>query len=69
LETYRPAGGSDLDMVTTYFWNVALCQSLYHVMSALEVSMRNRIHSALDARFGTPAWYDRPRLLLDRERI
>lgn len=67
LAPYRLPGGSDLDMVTTYFWNVALCQALYHSLDALEVSMRNGIHNALTGHFGTAAWYDIPNLLLQRE--
>lgn len=76
LARYRPRGGDDLGMVTTYFWNVALCQSLYPSLSALEVSMRNGLHDALTAHFSvrvssttvSPPWYDTPQLLLARER-
>jgi hypothetical protein len=67
LAPYRPPGGDDLAMVTTYFWNVALCQALYPSLGALEVTMRNGIHDALTAHFGTATWYDRPNLLLPRE--
>lgn len=53
--------------MTTYFWNVVLCQTLYPSLSAVEVSMRNGIHDALAVHFGTAAWYDTPNLLLGRE--
>lgn len=67
LASYRPTGGDDLAMAANYFWNTALCQTLYPSLSALEVSMRNGIHGALSAHFATTAWYDIPQLLLPRE--
>jgi len=67
LEASRPQGGDNLAMATTYFWNIALCQSLYASLGTLEVSMRNGIHDALTAYFGNAAWYDTPNLLLTRE--
>ena len=67
LAPYRPHGGNNLATVTNYFWNVALCQTLYHSLGALEVSMRNGIHDALTAHFRRSDWYDIPNLLLPRE--
>lgn len=61
------AADDDLAMITTYFWNVDLCQSLYPSLGAVEVSMRNGIHDALTAYFGAATWYDMPQLLLPRE--
>ncbi len=45
-------------MVVSYFWNIALCESLYAPLQALEVTLRNSIHVALAERYGTEAWYD-----------
>ena len=28
LEAYRPTGGSDLDMVVNYFWNIDLAEAI-----------------------------------------
>ena len=50
-------------MVTTYFWNTALCRELYPCLGALEVVMRNGIHNALTAHVGRPDWYDHIQLL------
>lgn len=59
LESYRPTPESnDLEMVVTYFWNVALCEALYPPLQALEVTLRNGIHRALTERYETEAWYD-----------
>jgi hypothetical protein len=64
---YRQPGDDDLAMLTAYFWNIDLCQSLYPSLGAVEVSLRNGIHDALSTHFGTAAWYDLPQLLLPRE--
>lgn len=67
LTSYRPHGGDDLDMITTYFWNVALCQALYPSLGALEVAMRNGIHRTLSIHFSQDTWYDRHGVLQKRE--
>jgi hypothetical protein len=41
-----------------YEANVAICQSLYNTLEALEVCLRNKIHQALSSHFGTEEWYD-----------
>jgi hypothetical protein len=35
LEAHRPPGGSDLEMLTNYYWNVSLCKALYPAINAL----------------------------------
>jgi len=59
LDRYRPAGGTDLDMIVTYFWNVALSEALYPGLAALEVTLRSRIHAELSMREGTEWWFRR----------
>lgn len=68
LESFRPAGGSDLDMLVTYFWNLALGEALHHSVQSVEVALRNATHSAATNAFGTAYWFDQPGLLLPRER-
>lgn len=69
LEGYRrPLTIDDLAMLTNYFWNMRLCESLMPTFHAVEVSLRNAIHDALTARFGSPMWFDEPGLLLSAER-
>jgi hypothetical protein len=58
LASYYPPGSDKLAMVTTYFWNVALCKELYLSLGTVEVTMRNAIHDTLTARFEAPEWYD-----------
>ena len=59
LESYRPTPASDdLDMVSTYFWNVALCETLYTPLHALEISLRNAIHATLLIYYDNdPYWF------------
>jgi hypothetical protein len=69
LERYRrPAGASDLDMLTNYFWNMALADALHCSMSAAEVLLRNAIHDTLRAHFGRDDWYERDELLEEGQR-
>jgi hypothetical protein len=47
LESYRPVGGDDLEMLTNYFWNLALAESLTPALHAVELVLRNSIHAAM----------------------
>jgi len=63
LETYRPVGGDDLEMVTNYFWNIHLAEALVPSLHAAELALRNSIHTALTAHFNTEMWFYQPGLL------
>jgi len=58
LEAYRPPNGSDLDMAVTYLYSIVLSEALYTPLGVLEVTLRNGVHAALTASYGSPAWYD-----------
>lgn len=58
LDKYRLPGGSDLDLLVNYYWNIALCQALYPVLDCVEVALRNTIHMTLTEHFGTEYWFD-----------
>lgn len=62
LEAYR-AGGSDLDMLARYHWNVALGESLYPTLAGLEVALRNSIHQAGARFFNNDRWFDDPSVI------
>lgn len=64
LAAYRPQGGNDLAMVTTYFWNMALSRELMMSLGVVEITMRNGIHHALTAYAGRADWYDHLTLLV-----
>jgi hypothetical protein len=63
LESYRPANGTDEQMLSNYLWNVALCEALYPSLNMLEVSLRNAVHAAVTTQFGSNFWFDLPNLL------
>ncbi len=67
LAGYRSPSGSDLDMAVTYFWNIALCESLYPALDALEITLRNSIHRAATQIHGTEFWFDQPGILTMRQ--
>lgn len=75
LERYRQDPPNDLHMLTNYFWNIALSEALYPTLHAVEIALRNTIHTTLTNRYQTNEWWDRPYTLhtnqwnqLDRKR-
>ena len=63
LESYRPPGGSDLDMVVNYFWNIDLAEALLPSLHAAELALRNAISNVIAADRRTDLWYYEPDLL------
>ncbi|MDI3340141.1 MAG: hypothetical protein QJR03_06370 [Sphaerobacter sp.] len=57
LESYRPEGGSDDDMLANYLWNLALSEALYPSLQAVEVTLRNRICTGGLVVHGTSLWF------------
>lgn len=72
LSRYRPNDASpanvDLETLVNYFWNLALAEALYCSLGAVEVALRNTIHTSLSAHFGTPIWYDQTGMLDEYQR-
>jgi hypothetical protein len=69
LEAYRPPKGSDLDMLTNYFWNIDLIEALVPAMHAVELALLNSIHAALTDRYATDMWFYQPGLLDSSELV
>ena len=67
ISAYDSGFSDDLDTITNYFWNIALCESLYAGPGSLEVAVRNSIHTTLATPFGRPDWFDIPGVLQRRE--
>jgi len=63
LARYQSPTGDDLETTVNYLWNVALAESLFCSLNAVEVALRNGLHSSLTQHFGTSAWYDLTGLL------
>jgi hypothetical protein len=75
LGSYRFHGDDDVGVVSTYLWNVALCEALYPTLNGLEVALRNSLYNAGEQRFATAAkgevacWLDAdPPILAEEER-
>ncbi|MDQ3655376.1 MAG: Abi family protein [Chloroflexota bacterium] len=63
LGAYRSQGGSDLEMVVNYLWNMELSEALYPCLQTFEIALRNSIHSAFSEHYITELWFDRHNLL------
>jgi hypothetical protein len=57
LDAYRQSGGSHLDMVVNYFWNIELAAAIVPPLHACEVALRNAIHNAMTAAYGNEMWF------------
>lgn len=68
LESYRPPGGSDQEMILNYFWNMKLSEALYPALASLEIALRNCIHASATEKYGTEFWFDVPGILEGRQR-
>jgi hypothetical protein len=63
LEAYRPAGADDVEMITNYFWDIDLAESLVPSLHAAELALRNTIHEAMSFQRQTEQWFYLPGLL------
>lgn len=63
LEAYRPVNGSDLDMLTNYFWNIHLGESLMPCLHAVELALRNSVHNEFSEQYGNEMWFYIPGVL------
>ena len=68
LESYRPPGGTDQEMILNYFWNMKLSEALYPALGSLEIALRNCIHASATEKYGTEFWFDGPGVLEARQR-
>jgi hypothetical protein len=59
LAAYQQRGRTDGDLAlfSHYLWNMALSESLYPGLQALEVALRNTIHNAAIQQFSRKDWY------------
>jgi hypothetical protein len=63
LAPYRSRCTTDQEAVCLYLHNLHLSRELYPVLNSVEVALRNRIHTAATAHFGSPDWFRDARLL------
>lgn len=63
LEAYRPENGSDLDMLTNYFWNFHLAEALMPCLHGVELTLRNSVHDTFTEHYRTEMWFYIPEVL------
>lgn len=56
LAVYRADGVDDTTAIARYIYNIALCKSLYPLISIFEVTLRNSIDKALENYFKLTDW-------------
>lgn len=64
LSRYRRSGDTNESVCSKYLWNICLCESLYPTLNALEISVRNTVHIAMELRHGS-MWFDSTQLPLN----
>lgn len=58
LEPYYAYRSECFDaVISRYFWNVRLCESLYPTLHYLEISLRNKIHHEAVVHFSRDDWF------------
>lgn len=60
LERYRSPDGPNLHMLANYFWNMNLAKALFPALHAVEVALRNTVHTTLTNRYRTQEWWRQP---------
>lgn len=77
FDSYRETSDLDeLDALTRYAWNLALCASFYPLLNVFEITLRNRLFQIVSSKYpaaprqnnGIACWLDYTRpILTDRE--
>ena len=60
------AQGGELAPYARYFWNIALSESLYPCLQALEITLRNSLHEVISVDKGTEDWFED--ILVDQDK-
>lgn len=70
LDKYRQRGvaGGDENLLVHYAWNIALAESFYPILQCMEIALRNSVHDAATAAYGSELWFDTPGLM-DRKNL
>ena len=58
LSVYRQDGVDDAIALARYLYNIELCKNLYTILNVFEITLRNKIDTALCNFAGTDNWYD-----------
>ena len=69
LDSYRTHGETDVQALSKYLWNTALCESLYPLFQILEVGFRNAIHLEVGLLLKDPNWLSNNPAFLYKDEI
>ncbi len=67
LDAYKEPGGSDLDTIVNYLWNIDLAEAFVPSLHAVEIALRNAIHNVMTKRAGDSMWFFEKKLLRPAE--
>lgn len=68
LNAYKKlTSDQDLDLLSTYLWNIALSEALYPVLHNFEIALRNSFHQTIAPSFGEDWLYKRDSKLLNSQ--
>jgi hypothetical protein len=56
LSPYK-SGRTEIDALSLYGWNIALCEALYPSLQNLEIGLRNRIDKAITVSYSDAWWF------------
>jgi hypothetical protein len=57
---YTRTASGDAEAIGRYVWNGRLSEALYPALMHLEIALRNRLHSAISARYSIGPWEEVP---------
>lgn len=63
MQEYRSPAGTDIEMLTNYFWDISLAEAVVPSLHGVELALRNSLHDNLRARYNDPMWFYRPGVL------
>lgn len=66
---HRAEGNGNLNLFCHYAWNIALSESLYPTLQALEVILRNTLHDAARSHFDRDDWFDDVKVIHHRHEV
>lgn len=70
LEAYRKTkSDKKLDLLSTYLWNIKLCESFYPVLHSFEVALRNSFYQAISRLFSDDWLHSKYKKILHNNEI
>lgn len=68
LQRYEDPSGQPIEHIANYFWNIALSESLYPCLHAVELALRNSLDQTFARHHHQRDWWNAPRSLKTYQR-